>query len=158
MPVFRRLAATTAEKGGPALRIAIASDHAGFNLKQLLLTRLAGEPDLSFIDLGTSAATPPVDYPDFAKSAATAVVHGDADRGIVICGSGAGACIAASKVRGTRAFLASETYTAHQAVEHDDANIAALNNIKQPVQIGKFTVGRHASNSSSFSNKTGSAS
>jgi transaldolase len=108
------------------LRIAIASDHAGFNLKQLLLTRLAGEPDLSFIDLGTSVPTPPVDYPDFAKSAANAVVRGDADRGIVICGSGAGACIAASKVRGTRAFLASETYTAHQAVEHDDANILCL--------------------------------
>src|SRR5215216_6214836 len=108
------------------MRIAVAADHAGFNLKQLLLTRLAGEPDVSFMDLGTNAASPPVDYPDFARAAAEAVVRGEADRGIVICGSGAGACIAASKVRGARAFFAGETYTAHQAVEHDDANVLCL--------------------------------
>jgi len=108
------------------MRIAIASDHAGFNLKQLLMTRLAGEPDLSFVDLGTNAPTPPVDYPDFARAAAEAVVRGDADRAIMICGSGAGACIAAGKVHGARAFFAGETYTAHQAVEHDDANVLCL--------------------------------
>ncbi|HET6316448.1 MAG TPA: transaldolase [Chloroflexota bacterium] len=108
------------------MRIAIASDHAGFDLKQLLLTRLAAEPDLSFTDLGTHAATPPVDYPDFARAAASAVVKGEADRAIIICGSGAGACIAASKVFAARAFFAGETYTAHQAVEHDDANVLCL--------------------------------
>jgi len=108
------------------MRIAIASDHAGFGLKQILLTRLAAEPDLSIIDLGTDAPSPPVDYPDFARAAAEAVARGDADRAIVACGSGAGACIAASKVFGTRAFFAGETYTAHQAVEHDDANVLCL--------------------------------
>jgi transaldolase/glucose-6-phosphate isomerase len=108
------------------MRIAIASDHAGFGLKQILLNRLAAEPDLSMIDLGTDAPSPPVDYPDFARAAAEAVARGDADRAIVTCGSGAGACIAASKVFGTRAFFAGETYTAHQAVEHDDANVLCL--------------------------------
>ena len=108
------------------MRIAIASDHAGFDLKEVLLNRLAAEPDLTFLDLGTHAASPAVDYPDFARAAAEAVVRGDADRGIVVCGSGAGACIAASKVRGARAFFAGETYTAHQAVEHDDANVLCL--------------------------------
>ncbi|HEY3058644.1 MAG TPA: transaldolase [Chloroflexota bacterium] len=108
------------------MRIAIASDHAGFGLKQLLLNRLAAEPDLTFLDLGTDAPSPPVDYPDFARAAAEAVVSGDADRAIMICGSGAGACIAAGKVFGARAFFAGETYTAHQAVEHDDANVLCL--------------------------------
>jgi len=106
--------------------IAIASDHAGFDLKQILLNRLAAEPDLTFLDLGTDAPAPPVDYPDYARAAAEAVARGDADRGIIVCGSGAGACIAADKVYGARAVLAGDTYTAHQAVEHDDANIVCL--------------------------------
>jgi transaldolase len=108
------------------MRIAIASDHAGFELKMLLLTRLAAEPDISMVDLGTHAASPPVDYPDYARAAAEAVVRGDVDRAIVVCGSGAGACIAADKVPGARAFLAADTYTAHQAVEHDDGNVLCL--------------------------------
>jgi transaldolase len=108
------------------MRIAIASDHAGFELKQLLLNRLAAEPDLSFLDLGTDAPTPPVDYPDFARAVAEVVARGDADRGIVVCGSGAGACIAADKVPGARAFFAGDNYTAHQAVEHDDGNVLCL--------------------------------
>src|SRR5690348_14300083 len=108
------------------MRIAIASDHAGYELKQLLLSRLSAEPDLSLVDLGTHAATPPVDYPDYAKAAAEAVVRGDVDRAIVVCGSGAGACIAAGKVPGARAFYAGDTYTAHQAVEHDDGNVLCL--------------------------------
>ena len=108
------------------MRIAIASDHAGFELKKLLLNRLAAEPDLSLVDLGTHAATPPVDYPDYARAASEAVVRGDVDRAIMVCGSGAGACIAAGKVPGARAFFAGDTYTAHQAVEHDDANVACI--------------------------------
>src|SRR5919108_56055 len=98
------------------MRIALASDHAGFELKEFLLNRLAAEPDLVLVDLGTHAATPPVDYPDYARAAAEAVVRGDVDRAIVVCGSGAGACIAADKVPGARAFFAGEAYTAHQAV------------------------------------------
>jgi transaldolase len=108
------------------MRIAIASDHAGFYLKELLLNRLAAEPDLTLVDLGTNAASPPVDYPDFAQAAAEAVVRGDVDRAIMVCGSGAGACIAADKVPGARAFFAGDTYTAHQAVEHDDGNVLCL--------------------------------
>jgi transaldolase len=108
------------------MRIAIASDHAGFHLKELLLNRLAAEPDLSIVDLGAYAASPPVDYPDYARAAAEAVVRGDVDRAIMVCGSGAGACIAADKVPGARAALAGDTYTAHQSVEHDDANVLCL--------------------------------
>jgi len=108
------------------MRIAIASDHAGFQLKTLLMTRLSAEPDVSFVDLGTNASSPPVDYPDFARAAAEAVVRGDVDRSIMVCGSGAGACMAADKVPGARAFFAGDTYTAHQAVEHDDGNVLCL--------------------------------
>src|SRR5947209_8657139 len=108
------------------MRIAIASDHAGFHLKELLMNRLAAEPDLTLVDLGTHAPSPPVDYPDYALAAAEAVVRGDVDRAIIVCGSGAGACIAAGKVPGALAFFAGDTYTAHQAVEHDDGNVLCL--------------------------------
>jgi transaldolase len=108
------------------MRIALTSDHAGFQLKELLKNRLAAEPDLSMVDLGTFAPSPPVDYPDYARLAANAVVRGDVDRAIVVCGSGAGACIAADKFPGARAVSVTDTYTAHQAVEHDDANIVCL--------------------------------
>src|SRR5947209_1148701 len=108
------------------MRIAIASDHAGFHLKELLMNRLAAEPDLTLDDLGTHAPSPPVDYPDYALAAAEAVVRGDVDRAIVVCGSGAGACVAAAKVPGARAFFAGDTYTAHQGVEHDDGNVLCL--------------------------------
>src|SRR6266851_6960976 len=101
------------------MRIAIASDHAGFDLKQLLMSRFSAEPDLSIVDLGTYASSPPVDYPDYARAAAEAVVRGDVDRAIMVCGSGAGACMAAGKVPGARAFYGGDTYTAHQGVEHD---------------------------------------
>ncbi|HEX8966390.1 MAG TPA: RpiB/LacA/LacB family sugar-phosphate isomerase, partial [Chloroflexota bacterium] len=108
------------------MRIALASDHAGFQLKQLLLSRLSAEPDLLLVDLGTHTPSPPVDYPDFARAAADAVVRGEVDRAIVVCGSGAGACIAAGKIPGARAYLATDTYTAHQGVEHDAVNVLCL--------------------------------
>ncbi len=108
------------------MRIAIASDHAGFELKQFLLRRFAELHEHTFVDLGTYAALPPVDYPDYAKALAEAVVRGEADRGILICGSGAGACLAAAKVPGARAFFAGETYTAHQGIEHDNGNVLCL--------------------------------
>ena len=108
------------------MRLAIASDHAGYELKTLLLNRLATEPDLTVLDLGTNAPSPPVDYPDYARAAAEAVVRGDVDRAIVVCGSGAGACMAAGKVPGARSFFAGDTYTAHQGVEHDDGNVLCL--------------------------------
>ncbi|MFQ5516762.1 MAG: ribose 5-phosphate isomerase B, partial [Acidimicrobiia bacterium] len=106
------------------MRIVIGSDHAGYLLKQELQNRLGGE-GFSVIDVGTHS-TDPVDYPDYAALVARAVVDGRADRGIVVCGSGAGAEIAANKVKGIRCVQAQDTYTARQAVEHDDANLMAL--------------------------------
>ena len=106
------------------MKIACAFDHAGFPLKQVVLeTVLAAghEP----VDLGTSS-TDPVDYPDVARAAAAAVLDGTAERAVVVCGSGAGVAVAACKVPGIRAATAHDTYTAHQAVEHDDVNVLCL--------------------------------
>jgi ribose 5-phosphate isomerase B len=106
------------------VRIACAFDHAGFPLKPVVLetVRSAGhEP----IDLGTDS-TEPVDYPDVARKAADAVLDGTADRGVVVCGSGAGVSVAACKVPGIRATCAHDTYTARQSVEHDDVNVLCL--------------------------------
>lgn len=106
------------------MRVALSSDHAGFQLKEHLVGYL--DPDTyTVIDFGTLTEEA-VDYPDFAEAVARAVADGRADRGIVVCGSGAGACIAANKVRGVRAMVAHDTYTAHQGVEHDDANVLCL--------------------------------
>jgi ribose 5-phosphate isomerase B len=106
------------------MRIAIAADHAGYDLKERL-TKVAAEAGHAVTDLGTHS-TDPVDYPDYAAAVAKAVVTGRVERGIVVCGSGAGAAIAANKVKGIRAAVAHDTYTAHQCVEHDDANVLAL--------------------------------
>jgi len=106
------------------MRIAAAFDHAGFPLKPIVLATLeAGGHDVT--DLGTWS-TDPVDYPDTALSAAQAVTGGEADRAVVVCGSGAGVAVAACKVAGIRAATAHDTYTAHQAVEHDDVNVLCL--------------------------------
>jgi ribose 5-phosphate isomerase B len=106
------------------MRIALAADHAGFELKDHLAKLLANAGHAVY-DLGTHT-TEPVDYPDVAASAARAVIDGRADRAVVICGSGAGACVAANKVKGIRAAVAHDTYTAHQMVEHDDVNVLCL--------------------------------
>jgi ribose 5-phosphate isomerase B len=106
------------------LRVAIAADHGGFDLKEKLLDGLGG--DYETIDLGASMLDPDDDYPDFALAVARAVVSGRAERGIIVCGSGVGACIAANKVRGVRAGLCHDTYSARQGVEHDDMNVLCL--------------------------------
>ena len=106
------------------MKIACAFDHAGFPLKEDVL-RILRELGCETIDLGTHS-TDPVDYPDTARAAADAIRAGRAERAVVVCGSGAGVAIAASKVPGIRAFVAHDTYSAHQAVEHDDANVACL--------------------------------
>ena len=105
------------------MKVAIGADHAGFPLKEHLVTVLAGDHEV--VDLGTHS-TDPVDYPDIAIAVAEAVRTGEAERGIVVCGSGIGAAIAANKVVGIRAALAHDHYSAHQAVEHDDANLLCL--------------------------------
>jgi ribose 5-phosphate isomerase B len=108
----------------PARTIAVAADHAGFPLKHRVLdaVRAAGyEP----LDLGTDS-TAPVDYPDYARAVGEAVQSGRAARGVILCGSGVGAAVAATKLRGIRAAVCHDTYSAHQGVEHDDMNVLAL--------------------------------
>lgn len=106
------------------MRIVIAADHAGYELKERLARAVAAAGH-AVTDLGTHSSDP-VDYPDYAAAVGRAVTSDKAERGIVVCGSGAGASIAANKVRGVRCALAHDTYTAHQSVEHDDANVLAL--------------------------------
>jgi RpiB/LacA/LacB family sugar-phosphate isomerase len=106
------------------MKIAIACDHGGFPLKETALhvvMKAGHEP----VDLGTFTADP-VDYPDYARAVGEAIQQGKAERGILICGSGVGACVAANKMRGIRAGLCHDTYSAHQAVEHDDINVLCL--------------------------------
>jgi ribose 5-phosphate isomerase B len=106
------------------MKIACAFDHAGFPLKGLVLDTLT-ELGHETVDLGTSS-TEPVDYPDVARAAAIEVKEGRAERAVVVCGSGAGVAVACCKVPGVRAVCALDTYTAHQAVEHDDCNVLCL--------------------------------
>ena len=106
------------------MRVVIGADHAGFPLKEELVSHLE-ERGLTVVDVGTDS-TEPVDYPDYAAAVARAVVAGKAERGIVVCGSGAGASIAANKITGARSAVVHDHYTAHQAVEHDDMNVLAL--------------------------------
>ena len=106
------------------MRIAIGADHAGFEMKRDLAGYLA-QGGHEVTDLGTHS-TAPVDYPDIADAVAQAIRNGQADRGVLVCGSGAGASIAACKFPGVRAAVCHDAYTARQAVEHDDLNILCL--------------------------------
>ncbi len=106
------------------MRVAIAADHGGFPLKPVLMEALAKDGH-ECLDLGTHSADP-VDYPDYARAVAEAIQAGRAERGIVLCGSGVGAAIAANKFRGVRAGVCHDTFSAHQCVEDDDANVLCL--------------------------------
>lgn len=106
------------------MRVALAADHAGLPLKDELVARLRQEGH-EILDLGTFSAAP-VDYPDSAEAVAEALRQGAADRGVLVCGSGAGVSIAASKFPGVRAAVCHDSYTAHQAVEHDAMNVLCL--------------------------------
>ncbi|MER3420497.1 MAG: ribose 5-phosphate isomerase B [Chloroflexota bacterium] len=106
------------------MRVAIAADHAGFPLKEVIAERMRADGH-EVVDLGTHSAEP-VDYPDFAEKLGEAVRSGRVERGVLICGSGVGACIAVNKLRGVRAGLCHDTYSAHQGVEHDDMNVLCL--------------------------------
>ena len=106
------------------MKLAVAADHAGFPLKELIiegLHKLGHET----IDLGTNS-TAPVDYPDYAQAVARAVLDGRADRAVLVCGSGAGACVAANKFRGIRAATCHDSFSARQCVEDDDVNVLCL--------------------------------
>lgn len=106
------------------MKVAVAADHAGYPLKDFVLevVRKCGH---EAIDLGTDS-TDAVDYPDLAEKLGRSIQAGEAGRGILICGSGVGAAIAANKMRGIRAGLCHDTYSAHQSVEHDDTNVLAI--------------------------------
>ena len=107
------------------MRIALAADHAGFELKDELLRRLAPLGH-ELTDLGGDGSDPQDDYPDYSLALARAILEGRADRGLLVCGSGVGASIAASKMPGIRAGLCHDTYSAGQGVEHDDMNVLTL--------------------------------
>lgn len=107
------------------MKLVIASDHAGFALKEDVRAYLA-QSDHEIIDLGAFKCEPLDDYPDFAERVGEAIRAGEAPRGILICGSGVGVCVAANKIPGIRAGMCHDTYSAHQGVEHDDMNVIVL--------------------------------
>ena len=108
-----------------AVRVAIGLDHAGFHIRDLVLEHVVTLGH-EVIDEGAYHYDAKDDFPDFAEAVADRVASGDADRGVVVCGSGVGACIAANKVAGIRAGTCHDTYSAHQGVEHDDMNILCI--------------------------------
>jgi ribose 5-phosphate isomerase B len=107
------------------MKIAIGADHGGFSLKQAIVDELK-KLGHTVVDCGAMGYDAQDDYPDFARAVGAAVQRGDAERGIILCGSGVGASIAATKMRGIRAALCHDTYSAHQGVEHDDMNVLCL--------------------------------
>src|ERR1039458_5202643 len=109
----------------PPKRIGVAADHGGFESKEYL-DRMLREAVYEVVDFGDSQPKQDDDYPDFVVPLARAVSRGEVDRGVAICGSGVGACIAANKVRGVRACLIHECFSAHQGVEDDDMNVICL--------------------------------
>ena len=106
------------------MRVTVGSDHAGFELKKILADYLR-QSGHQVIDVGTNS-TDPVDYPDFAEKVALSVLRRESERGVLICGSGVGASVAANKIPGIRAGLCHDGYSAHQGVEHDDMNVLVL--------------------------------
>jgi RpiB/LacA/LacB family sugar-phosphate isomerase len=106
------------------MRIVIGADHAGFDLKEVLAAYLRHRGH-EVVDIGTHSDDP-VDYPDYADALSQAILDGRAERGLLICGSGVGASVAANKIPGIRAGLCHNTYAAHQGVEHDDTNVLVL--------------------------------
>lgn len=106
------------------MRVAVGFDHAGFPLKQTILQAVRDEGHEP-IDLGTNSADP-VDFPDYTEKVGRAVQSGEAERGILVCGSGVGACIAANKMKGIFASICHDTYSAAQGVRHDDMNVLCL--------------------------------
>jgi len=116
----------------------LGSDHAGFDLKNVVAADLRNG-GYEVVDVGTYN-TDPVDYPDYAEAVGAAVLDGRAERGILICGSGVGASVAANKIRGIRAGIAHDNYSAHQGVEHDDMNVLVLGSRITGVEVARELV------------------
>ncbi|MBI4785511.1 MAG: ribose 5-phosphate isomerase B [Chloroflexi bacterium] len=107
------------------MNIAVGADHGGFILKQVVVEQLK-QLGHTIVDCGADTLNPADDYPDFARAVGEAIQRGAAERGVLICGSGVGAAVAATKMRGIRSSVCHDTYSAHQAVEHDDMNVLSL--------------------------------
>jgi ribose 5-phosphate isomerase B len=106
------------------MKVVLGADHAGFDLKESMKRHIESLGH-TVLDVGTNS-TDPVDYPDFAQAVGVAIIRGDAERGVLICGSGVGANIAANKIPGIRSAICHDSYSAHQGVEHDDMNVLTL--------------------------------
>ncbi len=119
--------------------VALGADHGGFSLKADLIPWMEARGH-RVVDVGAYSLDPADDYPDFAEGVARAVTSGQAERGILICGSGVGACVAANKVPGVRACLCHDIYSAHQGVEHDDINILCMGARVIGVELAKDLV------------------
>jgi len=117
------------------MNIVVGSDHAGFDLKTSLKVDLEAMGH-TLIDVGAHNAEPS-DYPDFAEALGKEIIEDRAERGILICGSGLGACIAANKMPGIRAGNCSDTYSAHQGVEHDDVNVLVLGSRVLGIEVAR---------------------
>lgn len=134
------------------MKIGIGSDHGGYELKEQIKEHFASD-EIQFVDYGTDSLES-VDYPDFGKKTAEGVINGEVERAIVICGTGIGISIAANKVKGIRAALCGDTFSARMSREHNDANILALGarvigvglafEIVDTYLNSKFEGGRHA--------------
>jgi ribose 5-phosphate isomerase B len=107
------------------MRVAVAFDHRGVHLRERVIETL-GEGGHAVVDLGTDTDAVRIDYPDKARELGEAILRGDAERGVLVCGSGVGAAVAACKMRGIRAAICHDVYSAHQGVEHDDMNVLCL--------------------------------
>lgn len=120
------------------MRVAIGADHAGFSYKELLREELE-DVGHHVLDCGTDSATS-ADYPDFAAAVAERVRDGEADRGVLVCGSAVGVCVAANKFPGIRAGICHDTYSAHQGVEHDDMNVLCLGERIVGIEVAREVV------------------
>ena len=121
------------------MRIALGADHGGFGLKSQLV-QFVEELGHEVVDVGAHTVDPSDDYPDFARAVAESVAKDQAERGIMVCGSGVGASVAANKVRGVRASVCHDTYSAHQGVEHDDMNVLCLGDRIVGVELARELV------------------
>ena len=122
------------------MKIVIAADHGGIEYKKILLNDIRNQ-GYEVTDLGAFAVTPD-DYPDYAAMVANAILNKEAERGILICGSGAGVCVAANKFKGIRAGVCHDTYSAHQCVEHDDVNVLCLGERVIGIELAREIVSR----------------
>jgi ribose 5-phosphate isomerase B len=120
------------------MKVAVGADHAGFELKNVIAEDLR-RGGHEVVDVGTFTPDP-VDYPDYAEAVGAAVLDGRAERGVLICGSGVGASVAANKIKGIRAGIAHDNYSAHQGVEHDDMNVLVLGSRITGIEVARELV------------------